>query len=176
MKRHRTYFILSIGLGLFLLSACHKASVNNTPTPSPSPSPAISGKLLFFGGPLTEADVSLNLFKDEQCIKLNYKGDLSPDERNQLNECAKRDVVKVRPDENGNYRVVPPSPGWWQVKVLWWSDKTLGGTSGFKDVGDFQVIYAEKKDEPGKVRFFASTKPFHTTGQEDVVKNFSISK
>jgi hypothetical protein len=37
-------------------------------------------------------------------------------------------------------------------------------------------VYAEKKDEPGKVVFIATTKPVYLTGQEDVIKNLDIKK
>lgn len=180
MKKHRIYFVvLAVISGMVLQSGCQKAdqpavSANNTPTPSPIH--AISGTLFFLDGPLPDAEASLSQFRDEQCVKLNYKGNLSPDEKNQLKDCIKREVVKVKLDEKGNYKLTPPNPGLWQIRLRWWTNKTLGGTNGYREVGDFQVLYAEKKDEPGKVLFIATTKPIYLTGQEDVIKNLDIKK
>jgi hypothetical protein len=165
-------------LGIVLQIGCQKAGqppANNAPTPSPSHS--ISGQLNFVTGPITDASASLALYKDQQCVELGAKNDRSPAEQEQLNDCMKKDIVKVVIDEKGNYKLIPPNPGLYKLWIRWWSDKTLGGgTSGFRDVGDFQILYAEKKNEPGKVLFVAVSKPFHFTGQEDVVKHLNVPK
>ena len=182
MKRHKVhFFILTAILIIVLQSGCNKANqsslaVNSAPTSTPALPHTISGSILFPDGPHTDSAASLNSFKDEQCVKLRSKNNKSPEETNQFNDCWKKEVVKVSVDEKGNYKLTPPNPGWYSLMIKWWSDKTLGGTSGYKNVGDFQLIYAQKKDDPSKVRFLAITEPFYFTGQEDVVRNLSLPK
>lgn len=180
MNRNHAVILVSI-LGIFLQNGCRKVdhssdSLNKTATPLPSPSRSISGKLDFLEGPFTAADASLNLYKDEQCVELDAKNSGSQEEKNRLDDCRKKEVVKVGLDEQGNYKLTPPNPGFYKLWIMWWSDKTLGGATGYRDVGDFQVLYAEKKTDTSKVYFLAVSKPFYFTGQEDMVKNLHVIK
>ncbi len=182
MQRHKIhFFIFTAVLVIALQGGCYKSNQsslveNSAPTSTPPLPHTISGVILFPDGPHTDSEALLNSYKDEQCVKLKSKNIKSPEETNQFNDCRKKEVVKVSVDEKGNYKLTPPNPGWYDLMIKWWSDKTLGGTSGYKDVGDFQLIYAQKKDDPSKVRFLAVKQPFYFTGQEDVVKNLSLQK
>jgi len=156
-------------------------SIPPTPTSTAAP-PAILGELQGTEGPLAGAELELQAFQDEACVKLAEATQLSDTEKKQLESCSKT-FATLKADEIGQFRFSNIPPGWYKLIVSWSIDKlppnvsmpSMGPQMAFEFYDDFLVFIWKPQNSTG-FSVTAQGKVFRFTGQESYVINFDYRK
>ena len=152
-----------------------------TPTSTAAP-PAILGTLRGTEGPLVGAELELQTFQDEACVKLAEATKLSDTEKKQLESCSKT-FATLKADETGQFRFSNTPPGWYKLIVSWSMDRlppnvsmpSAGPQMAFDFYDDFLIFIWKPQNSTG-YRVTAQGKIFRFTGQESYVINFDYRK
>jgi hypothetical protein len=130
---------------------------------------AIAGTL-FDKGPVTNAEIDLQLFQDEKCVKLFVSQKRDARAQRKLENCS-RDLSSTHPDAEGRYRFTNLAPGWYAIHFVWSMTEKPADPVSFKR-GEWVVLYPGYKDNTGKYDAFAQGEPFYVSGDSDVVKDY----
>jgi hypothetical protein len=151
-----------------------QASAINAP-PAASPSGVISGTLIDVNGPITDAQVILQTFKDEKCVKVFLSKRQSATMAQKLEACS-YELPAITPNNQGQYEFTNRPAGWYLLIVIWdMKDKPQATASVFQK-GDFVISYSSTKDKSGKYDGMAQGKPFYFPGKENFGLDFDYRK
>lgn len=158
---------------MVLAAACS----GNKGNPSAPPAATISGTLANSKGPLQNAEVKLSTYKDENCVKLGQKGNLSPDEDQQFKQCQLQKSV-TNSDAQGKYSFPNVSEGWYSITVNWTTkEDPLPSNPMWKPLflyraDDFLITFIAAKD--GSFLLLAVGQPFEFKGGGSMEKNLTL--
>ena len=158
---------------LVLAAACS----GNKGNPSAPPAATISGTLANSKGPLQNAEVKLNTYKDENCVKLGQKSNLPPDEDQQFKQCQQQKAV-TNSDAQGKYSFPNVSDGWYSITVNWTTkDDPLPTNPMWKPLflyraDDFLITFIATKD--GSFHMLAVGQAFQFQGGGSTEKNLTL--
>jgi uncharacterized Rmd1/YagE family protein len=162
-----TAFFLCLALAAPIGATSHAASAQNTATANG----VVTGKLNDANGPIANANVTLNAFADEKCVKLFLSHKYSEKVVQQLEECM-TDIGPVKPDENGVYRFENLKPGHYALVVAWnLSPKLKKPIMAFQK-GDFVISYFEN----APFNAVATGKPFQLAASATATQDFDYTK
>jgi tetratricopeptide (TPR) repeat protein len=134
--------------------------------------PAIRGTLLRAGGvPIADAEVTLQVFRDEACAKLFDLKSSSPEDASKLSKCS-RDLFTVQSNEKGEYVFAGVQAGWYAVRFLWNIEPKPSSGPSADHIGGFLVVYAAQKDVSGRYDTLSQGPAFHFDAALDYVANF----
>jgi hypothetical protein len=133
---------------------------------------AITGTL-FDKGPVTDAEIDLQLLQDESCAKLFVSQRSDKRAQQKLAGCN-RDLASTHPDPGGRYSFSNLAPGWYAIHFVWSMAEKPAHPTAFKR-GEWGVMYPGYKDNTGKYDSFAQGKPFYISGEADVVNDYKKS-
>jgi hypothetical protein len=148
---------------LFILLGTRQDGVRRT-TPV-----AIAGTLID-KGPVTDAEIDLQILEDEHCVKLFLSQRKDAQAKQKLEGCS-RDLRSTHSDSEGRYRFPDLAPGWYAIHFVWNMAEKPTLPLAFKR-GEWGVVYPGFKDKTGKYDAFAQGKPFHISGESDLAKDF----
>lgn len=152
-------YIIGVSFLALLINGC------NTLLPTSVP-PAILGKVTGSKGPITEATISLETFRDESCVKLaESTSGLSDLEKQQLEECSD-EVASVTSDTEGRYKFSEIDPGWYKLNITWRLNQKPEFQSGLKD--EFFVVVLKLGSEK-QYTVLAQGDIFFFSGEEELV-------
>ena len=124
---------------------------------------------LFDRGPVTDAEIDLQLLQDEHCARLFVGQSRDAQAQKKLEGCT-RDLLSTHPDSEGRYRFADLAPGWYAIHFVWSMAEKPTHPRAFKR-GEWGVLYSGYKDKTGKYDSFAQGRPFYISGESDVVKD-----
>lgn len=130
---------------------------------------AIAGTL-FDNGPVTDAEIDLQLLQDEKCVKLFVNKRRDARAQRKLESCS-RDLSSTHPDSEGRYRFPNLAPGWYAIHFVWSMREKPADPMTFKR-GEWVVLYPGYKDNTGKYDAFAQGEPFFASGDSEVGRNY----
>ena len=130
---------------------------------------AVAGTL-FDNGPVTDAEIDLQLLQDEKCVKLFVSKRRDARAQRKLESCS-RDLSSTHPDSEGRYRFPNLAPGWYAIHFVWSMTEKPADPVTFKR-GEWVVLYPGYKDNTGKYDAFAQGEPFFVSGDSEVVRNY----
>jgi hypothetical protein len=165
---------------LFILIAVLVAagcSSNKSGSPAGPRAGTIAGTLANSGGPLQNAEVKLSTYKDENCVKLSQKSNLSPDEDQQSKQCRQQLSV-TNSDAQGKYNFPNVSDGWYSITVNWTTkEDPLPTNPMWKPLflyraDDFLITFIAAKD--GSFHLLAVGPPFQFQGGGSTEKNLTL--
>jgi hypothetical protein len=151
-----------------------RASANNAP-PTAISVGVIAGKLIDVNGPITDAQVILQTFKDEKCVKLFSSKKYSEEEARKLAVCS-HELPPIAPDNQGQYQLTNIPAGWYVLLVIWNMNEKPNTSVSMFQKGDFVISYSSAKDSSGKYDGMAQGKPFYFSGRENLVLDFDYRK
>lgn len=125
---------------------------------------------LYDKGPVTDAEIDLQLLQDEHCAKLFVSQKRNARAQQKLEACT-RDLASTHPDSKGLYRFADLTPGWYAIHFVWSMTEKPADPLAFMR-GEWAVLYPGYKDNTGNYDAFAQGKPFYISGGSDVVKDY----
>jgi hypothetical protein len=131
----------------------------------------VTGKLNDANGPIVNAQVTLNSFRDEKCVKLFLSHTQSEKVMEQLSECV-TDIGPVNPDDKGVYRFENLKPGHYALVVAWNLSPKLKKPIMVFQKGDFVISYFEN----APFNSVATGKPFQLAANTTATQDFDYTK
>ncbi len=135
--------------------------------------PRIQGTLREGGTPVAGAEVVLQSFADEDCVKLFMNKKPKPGDEERLARCAP-DLKTVYADEQGKFSFGEVPAGRYAVRVLWPVKQKPASAPKSADRGRFVLFYPGWKDKSGKYDGFAQGKPFYHSADTDSNLDFEL--
>ena len=150
-----------------LLSGC-------TPAPPVEP-PTVLGTLIGNDGAIVEAEITLETYQDEACVKLAEVTELSDAEKKQLDDCSS-DYASTTSNAEGQYRFSEVTPGWYRLRFTWVLNQKPDTFLPIEFKNGFLIAYYETKTAPITYAALAQGDIFQFSGEEDMVINFDYGK
>jgi hypothetical protein len=125
---------------------------------------------LFDKGPVTDAEIDLQLLQDENCAKLFVSRRMNTQAQQKLEVCS-RDLLPTHPDSKGRYRFADLVPEWYAIHFVWSVAEKPTRPQAFKR-REWGVAYPGYKDKTGTYDAFTQGKAFYVSGESDVVKDY----
>ena len=134
--------------------------------------PAIRGTLLRgSGAPIVGAEVTLQVFSDEDCAKLFDAGSDSPEIAAKLRKCS-RDLFTEPSNDKGEFAFTGVQAGWYAVRFLWNIEPKPSTGPSADHVSGFSVVYAAQKDVSGRYDTLSQGPVFHFDAAQDYRADF----
>ena len=165
---------------LFILVAVLIAAACANKTIAPPASPragTIAGTLANKSGPLQNAEVSLKMYKDENCVKLGQQNNLSPEQKAQFEQCRTQ-LSATNTDAQGKYSFANVAEGWYGLTVNWITkEDPVPNNPMWKPLflyraDDFLITFIAAKD--GSFHMLAVGEPFQFKPAESAEKNLTL--
>jgi len=149
-----------------LLSGCAPASTPSTPS-------TVLGTLIGSDGAIVGAEVTLETYQDEACVKLAKATELSDAEEKQLDDCSS-DYASTTSNAEGQYRFPEVVPGWYKLRFKWVLNNKPDSVLPLEFKNGFLIAYFETKTTPIVYTALAQGDIFQFSGEEDKVINFDL--
>jgi hypothetical protein len=153
-----------------LLSGCAPAPPTATLEP-----PTVLGTLIGDDGAIVGAEITLETYQDEACVKLAEATELSDAEKKQLDDCSS-DYASTTSNAEGQYRFSEVTPGWYKLRFTWVLNQKPDILFPVEFKNGFLIAYYETKTAPIVYSALALGDIFQFSGEEDMVINFDYGK
>jgi hypothetical protein len=157
-----------------LLSGCAPASTSLPPTATPEP-PTVFGTLIGSDGAIAEAEITLETYQDEACVKLAEATELSDAEKKQLDDCSS-DYASTTSNAEGQYKFSEVTPGWYKLSFTWILNQKPDLLLPLDFKNGFLIAYYETNTTPKVYSALALGEIFQFSGEIDMVINFDYGK
>lgn len=161
-------------IGVLIVAAC----ANKTTAPPVGPrAGTIAGTLANKNGPMQNAEVSLKVYKDENCVKLGRQNNLSPEQKAQFEQCLTQSSA-TNTDAQGKYSFTNVAEGWYGLTVNWVTkEDPMPNNPMWKPLflyreSDFLITFIAAKD--GSIHMLAVGEPFQFKATESAEKNLTL--
>ena len=131
----------------------------------------ISGKITKQEQPVSAANVTVQNFIDDACVKLANATKLSDEENKALEKCS-RDVASVVTNKDGTYHLSNLPAGRYKLIIKWDLDGPPALHFNVQWQGEFVITYFESKTAPKRYSALAQGQIFQFDGRSEV-KNFN---
>ena len=161
-----------------IVSACSGNKTASPTAPSTaSPAGTIAGTLANKSGPMQNAEVTLKVYQDENCVKLGQQSNLPPEQKAQFERCRKQ-LSATNSDVQGKYSFANVADGWYALTVNWTTkEDPVPNNPMWKPLilyraDDFLITFIAAKD--GSFHMLAVGEPFQFQSRTSTEKNLTL--
>jgi hypothetical protein len=138
--------------------------------------PSVFGTLIGSDGAIIGAEITLETYQDEACVKLAEASELSDAEKKQLDDCSS-DYASTTSNAEGQYRFSEVASGWYRLSFTWVLNQKPDLLLPLEFKNGFLIAYYLTKSTPELYSALAlGDKIFQYSGEEDMVINFDYGK